>query len=82
MHVRTLNRHLRASGTTFQQLSDEVRFEIARQMLDDSTMTLSEIAAALAYSDASAFSRAFSRWSGITPGRWRVRRPASPGGGS
>lgn len=82
MHVRTLNRHLRASGTTFQQLSDEVRFEIARQMLDDSTMTLSEIAAALAYSDASAFSRAFSRWSGVTPGRWRVRRPASPGGRS
>jgi AraC-like DNA-binding protein len=80
MHVRTLNRHLRACGTTFQQLSDEVRFEIARQMLDNSTMTLSEIAAALAYADASAFSRAFSRWSGVTPGRWRVERPASHGG--
>lgn len=82
MHVRTLNRHLRACGTTFQQLSDEVRFEVARQMLDDSTMTLSEIAAALAYADASAFSRAFSRWSGVTPRCWRVARSSSPGCGS
>jgi AraC-like DNA-binding protein len=81
MHPRTLNRHLRACGTTFQQLADEVRFEISRQMLSHSSMTLSEIAAALDYADASAFGRAFCRWSGITPRRWRVERSAAPLGG-
>lgn len=74
MHARTLNRHLRRSGTTFQQLADEMRFELARQMLEDSAMTLGTIAAALGYADASAFSRAFGRWSGMSPGRWRGER--------
>ncbi|MCM8626052.1 AraC family transcriptional regulator [Accumulibacter sp.] len=82
MHSRTLNRRLLEFGTTFQKLVDETRHEMARQMLRDSGLTLSEIAAALDYADASAFSRAFARWSGITPGRWRaneLRRTTRPG---
>jgi AraC-like DNA-binding protein len=71
MHVRTLNRRLNACGTGFQQLLDESRFEIARQMLDDSAMEVSQIASMLDYADASAFTRAFRRWSGTTPARWR-----------
>ena len=82
MHSRTLNRRLREFGTTFQQLVDETRHEMARQMLRDSGLTLSEIAAVLDYADASAFIRAFARWSGVTPGRWRAneqRRTDRPG---
>jgi AraC-like DNA-binding protein len=75
MHARTLNRHLNAFGTGFQQLVDESRFEIARQMLEDSEMALSQIAALLEYANASAFARAFRRWSGTTPARWRATRP-------
>jgi AraC-like DNA-binding protein len=72
MHARTLNRRLNAFGIGFQELVDEGRFEIARQMLEDSAMPVSQIAAMLDYADASAFTRAFRRWSGTTPARWRA----------
>ncbi len=71
IHSRTLSRRLHAFGTNFQELVDEGRFEIARQMLEDSRMEVSQIAMALDYADASAFTRAFRRWSGTTPAQWR-----------
>lgn len=72
MHSRTLHRRLNAYGTGFQALVDESRFEIARQLLVDSAMEVSRIAAIVGYADASAFTRAFRRWSGTTPARWRA----------
>jgi AraC-like DNA-binding protein len=72
MNRRTLNRHLRAEGTAFNILVNEIRFEIARQLLANSDMTFNQIAAALAFSEASAFTRAFRRWSGKTPTAWRA----------
>jgi AraC-like DNA-binding protein len=77
MHSRTLHRRLVACGTSFQKLVDEGRYEIARQMLEDSKEEIREIAAALAYSGANAFTRAFRRWSGTTPTQWREDRTAS-----
>jgi len=74
MHARTLNRHLLAAGTGFRELLDECRFEIARQMLEHSTMEVSQIAALLDYANASAFTRAFRRWSATTPARGRAAR--------
>ena len=74
MHPRTLARQLQACGTRFQVLVDEVRFEIARQWLEQSGMDVREVAAALDYADASAFTRAFRRWSGTTPAQWRAKR--------
>jgi AraC-like DNA-binding protein len=76
MHSRTLNRRLHAAGTGFRELVDEGRFGIARQMLEHSTMDVSQVAAMLDYADASAFSRAFRRWSGTTPAQWRAQRRA------
>ena len=73
MHRRTLNRRLRASGTTFQRLVEEMRYEIARQLLEDTRMSVVEIAAALDYADASAFTRAFKRWSGVSSAAWRAK---------
>jgi AraC-like DNA-binding protein len=78
MHARTLNRRLNAFGTGFRELVDEGRFEIARQMLEDSAMPVSQIAAMLDYADASAFTRAFRRWSGTTPARWRATPTQRP----
>ena len=72
--TRTLYRRLDAFGVGFRELVDEGRFEIARQMLGDSAMDVSQIAALLDYADASAFTRAFRRWSGTTPARWRATR--------
>ena len=72
MHPRTMHRRLSEFGTGFRQLADAGRFEIARQMLEDSEMDVRQIAAMLDYADASAFTRAFRHWSGTTPARWRA----------
>lgn len=71
VHERTLNRRLQAEGTRFSQLRDGVLHTMARQMLGASSMPLADVAMALGYSEASAFIRAFTRWSGQTPDRWR-----------
>ncbi len=80
MHSRTLNRRLHDHGTSFRELVDAGRFEIARQMLEDSSMNVSRIADLLRYADPSAFARAFRRWSGTTPAHWRVERGRARGG--
>ena len=74
LHVRTLHRRLRADGTSFRALADEVRHEIARQLLGDTALDVADVAAALGYADASAFRRAFHRWTGRTPTQWRRQR--------
>lgn len=71
MHRRTLSRRLKGSGMGYRALANEIRFEIARQLLEDTEVPLGQIAAALGYSEASAFTRAFRRWSGQTPTAWR-----------
>jgi len=77
MHSRTLHRHLAGFGTSFRELVDETRFEISRQMLLDSALDVRRIADMLGYADASAFTRAFRRWSGSTPALWRTQHMAS-----
>ena len=71
MHRRTLNRHLRMEGLAFRQVANEIRFEIACELLANTDMALGQIAAVLRYSELSAFTRAFRRWSGQTPSAWR-----------
>jgi AraC-like DNA-binding protein len=44
MHRRTLNRRLQARGTTFQQVLDKVRFDVARQLLGESDIPLDDVA--------------------------------------
>jgi AraC-like DNA-binding protein len=68
---RTLNRRLQAQGTTFQKVLDEVRFEVARQLLEHTRIPIDDIAAALCYSELSAFVHAFRRWTQTTPAQWR-----------
>ena len=74
LHRRTLNRRLQAQGTTYQALVDEVRCEIARQLLENTGLSMSQIAATLDYADPSAFSRAFRRWMGVPPRTFRRQR--------
>jgi len=76
MHRRTLNRRLKAEGTTFQHTLDCVRFEVARQLLSDPGIALDNVAAALGYAGVSPFMRTFHRWTGTTPGRWRRAQTA------
>jgi AraC-like DNA-binding protein len=80
MSRRTLHRELAAEGTSLRQLAIETRFEVARQLLNESDMPAGEIAAVLHYADSSAFSRAFKEWSGTSPREWRQAiRQASAG---
>ena len=71
MHSHTFRRRLDASATSFHELVDECRFEMAREMLLNTSLSVSEISASMGYSRASSFIRAFRRWSGLTPGEWR-----------
>jgi AraC-like DNA-binding protein len=77
MHRRTLHRHLRMEGLAFRQVADEIRYEIACELLENTDMALSQVAAALQYSELSAFTRAFRRWSGQSPSAWRTSQPCS-----
>jgi AraC-like DNA-binding protein len=71
LQSRTLNRLLRKSGTNFNRLREAALYETAQRMLGDATAPVLSIAWSLGYADASAFSRAFRRWSGMTPTEWR-----------
>jgi AraC-like DNA-binding protein len=78
MHRRTMSRQLQAEGLSFQQLVNEVRYDAARQMIGGARMPLAEVAAALGYSEPSALTRAFRRWSGQGPAAWRLANGNKP----
>jgi AraC-like DNA-binding protein len=64
---RTLQRRLENEGSTFGDVLDGVRRDLALRYLEDGKLTLSEIAYLLGYSEPSPFHRAFKRWTGSTP---------------
>jgi AraC-like DNA-binding protein len=76
LSVRTLQRRLSDAGTTFQQVLEETRRELARDYLGVKTIELSEAAFLLGYEDTNSFFRAFHDWEGTTPGEWRERHIA------
>lgn len=71
---RTLQRRLDTSGSSFQQALDDTRRQLAESWLADPRLKLSEVAQLLGYADQAAFTRAFQRWTGSAPGRWRRLR--------
>jgi AraC-like DNA-binding protein len=78
MHRRTLNRRLAEHGTSISLLLEETKSHIARQLLSDTTMSMIQVSSTLGYSDASSFTRAFARWTKMTPTQWRDRRESRP----
>lgn len=74
IHERTLRKRLTAEGTGLQQLVDQTRFELAKQLLENTELPLSEIASAMHFADAAVFSRAFRTWANTNPRQWRARR--------
>lgn len=71
LQPRKLNRLLARTGTRFNRMLGDTRYDTAKQMLRDPAVPMLSIAWSLGYADASAFSRAFRRWSGMTPSEWR-----------
>jgi AraC-like DNA-binding protein len=70
---RTLQRRLHAEQTSFQELLDSARRELAAKYLADGRYSLGEVADLLGFVDQSNFFRACKRWFGLTPGQYRQR---------
>ncbi len=68
---RTLTRRLTREGTGFAILGNQVRLDRARHYLAFSPLSIDEVAERLGYAEPAAFHRAFKRWSGVTPSRYR-----------
>lgn len=74
IHERTLRRHLSDEGTHLQHLMNQTRFELAKELLQNTALPVADIAFALQYDDANAFSRAFKSWADLSPSQWRKSR--------
>jgi AraC-like DNA-binding protein len=72
MSARSLQRHLRELGYSFQTLADEVRAATARLYLEQPDIAIAEVAYLLGFSDQSTFNRAYKRWTGLSPARSRL----------
>ena len=68
---RTLRRHLKDMGCSYQELLDELRFERAKQMLCEDQLPIYRIAETLGFSETASFRHAFVRWSGVAPSQFR-----------
>ncbi len=68
---RSLQRKLREEGTTFSEVTDDLRADLAKEHLRGRAKSIAEIALLVGFSDQSAFHRAFVRWTGKTPGEFR-----------
>ncbi|AZC39182.1 AraC family transcriptional regulator [Pseudomonas sp. 22526] len=75
LHIspQTLRRHLREEGTSFQELKDQLRRDIAIYHLRRADLSLQQIAEQTGFSEPSAFHRAFKKWTGLTPGAYRAQ---------
>ena len=73
LHPKTLQRRLKAEGTTFERITDEVRRALAQEYLVFSFLPLSEVAALVGYSGQTAFIVACRRWFGTTPKQYRAQ---------
>lgn len=74
MSSRTLQRKLADIGLTYNRLLDETRHDLAVKYLDDPQRSVTEITFLLGFSEHSAFTRAFKRWSGKAPTSYRAQR--------
>jgi AraC-like DNA-binding protein len=72
----TLRRRLEAEGTSYQRIKDQLRLDLAIDQLSRTDRAGADIGLQLGFGDASAFYRAFKRWSGVQPGEYRARRVA------
>ena len=69
--VRTLQRRLAENNLKFNELHNEAKFMHARERLHDRSLPIKEIASTLGYSDTAHFTRAFHKWSGVSPSDYR-----------
>lgn len=71
MSEKTLQRRLRLEDTNYQAILDETRNELAKQYLGERQLSVCDVTFRLGFSDQSSFTRAFKRWTGVSPGEFR-----------
>ena len=62
-----------AGGTTFRELLNDTRFEVACQLLSGTCLSITEISLVFGYADTAVFTRAFERHCRLSPSAWRAR---------
>lgn len=75
--TRTLRRRLKALGTSYQQILDDVKKELAIEYLQTTNLSIQEISDLLGYSEVTNFRRAFVKWAAISPYQYRKQLEAS-----
>ncbi|MNE97843.1 HTH-type transcriptional regulator VirS [compost metagenome] len=68
---RTLQRRLHEQALEFNALVEEIRSTMALEYVQNSSRSITDIASRLGYAEASSFTRAFRRWTGVTPRAYR-----------
>ena len=68
---RTLQRRLTSKGASYRSLIEQIRLDKASALLADPKVSITEISSALGYSTPTHFTRAFKRWTGLSPQQMR-----------
>lgn len=71
MSVRSMQRRLREKGTRFQKIFDSTRENMAKEYFKDPNLSLQEISYLTGFADYSSFSKAFKKWTGVSPSKMR-----------
>lgn len=69
-----MHRRLKYEGVSYQQLKNDIRRDIAIEYLTHTDLSLQDISEQIDFHDASAFHRAFKKWTGVSPGTYRQNR--------
>jgi len=65
-------RKLKEEGTSYREIRDHIKRDWAIQLLENSDFSVEAIAGELGYADVSAFHKAFKKWTGQQPGKYRA----------
>ena len=76
MSEATIQRRLKSEGFSYQQLKNDIRRDMAIELLSNSQVSLQDISNELNFHDPSAFHRAFKKWTGVSPGAYRQNKDA------
>jgi len=74
MHARTVQRRLQGEHESYASVQDRVRYRLALRALQQPELDMETISERLGFSDRRAFTRAFTRWAGVSPSSFRQRR--------
>ena len=74
LSVRSLQRRLAECGLSHLQILEQVRYQAATRLLENSEIRITDIGMELGYAESSHFTRAFKRWAGVTPSEYRSQQ--------